>query len=216
MIKFFRKIRQKMLTENKFSKYLMYAVGEIFLVVIGILIALQINNQNENRKNQDLVSIYKTELINDLLLDVNHFKFHLAKAKEENRTIDSIRTILNQPNANTDSLKNIIKQSLTFFKKENWILIASNEYPIVSDNTFRSLQSSGQITLLNNKMQEDLVSFYGYTKKYTFMIQEIISSKNEVYFDYINKIPVMQSKGVNIVNQSLYNQAWNNVDWNSV
>lgn len=50
MIKFFRKIRQKTLTENKFSKYLLYAIGEIILVVIGILLALQINNWNENRK----------------------------------------------------------------------------------------------------------------------------------------------------------------------
>ena len=43
MIKFFRKIRQSLLTENKFSKYLIYGVGEIVLVVIGILIALSIN-----------------------------------------------------------------------------------------------------------------------------------------------------------------------------
>ena len=50
MIKFFRKIRQKLLSENKFSKYLIYAVGEIVLVVIGILIALQINNWNEIRQ----------------------------------------------------------------------------------------------------------------------------------------------------------------------
>ena len=51
MIKFFRKIRQKLLTQNKFSKYLFYAIGEIVLVVIGILIALQINNWNELKKN---------------------------------------------------------------------------------------------------------------------------------------------------------------------
>ena len=51
MIKFFRKIRQKLLTENKFSKYLIYAIGEIILVVIGILIALQVNNANEVRKS---------------------------------------------------------------------------------------------------------------------------------------------------------------------
>lgn len=49
MIKFFRKIRQKLLAEDKFSKYLIYAIGEIVLVVIGILIALQINNWNEER-----------------------------------------------------------------------------------------------------------------------------------------------------------------------
>ncbi|MFC3880466.1 hypothetical protein ACFOSV_09780 [Algoriphagus namhaensis] len=56
MLNFFRKIRQKLLTQNisdgqagKFSKYLTYAIGEIILVVIGILIALQINTWNENR-----------------------------------------------------------------------------------------------------------------------------------------------------------------------
>jgi len=55
MITFFRKIRQSLMTENnpsppagRFSKYLLYAIGEILLVVIGILIALQINNWNEN------------------------------------------------------------------------------------------------------------------------------------------------------------------------
>ncbi|MEH6746611.1 MAG: DUF6090 family protein [Maribacter arcticus] len=52
MIKFFRRIRQQLLTENKFSKYLLYAIGEIILVVIGILIALSINNWNENRKQK--------------------------------------------------------------------------------------------------------------------------------------------------------------------
>ena len=48
MIKFFRNIRKALLAENKFTKYLMYAIGEIVLVVIGILIALSINNWNED------------------------------------------------------------------------------------------------------------------------------------------------------------------------
>ncbi len=50
MIKFFSKIRQKLLIENRFNKYLLYAIGEIILVVIGILIALQINTWSENKK----------------------------------------------------------------------------------------------------------------------------------------------------------------------
>jgi hypothetical protein len=54
MIKFFRKIRQRLLSGNKFSKYLIYAIGEIILDVIGILIALSINNWNENRKIKNL------------------------------------------------------------------------------------------------------------------------------------------------------------------
>ena len=46
MIKFFRRIRHQLLSENKFSKYLLYAIGEIVLVVAGILIAIQLNNLN--------------------------------------------------------------------------------------------------------------------------------------------------------------------------
>jgi hypothetical protein len=61
MIKFFRKIRLRLFSENKFGKYLIYAIGEIILVVIGILIALQINNWKENRKVTQLTrSIYAT------------------------------------------------------------------------------------------------------------------------------------------------------------
>ncbi len=70
MIKFFRKIRQRLLSENKFSRYLIYAIGEIILVVIGILIALQINNWNEQRKIQDNQEKYlinlKREAFNNL------------------------------------------------------------------------------------------------------------------------------------------------------
>ena len=51
MLKFFRKIRQNLIKENKASKYLLYAIGEIFLVVIGILIALQLNTNKENKEN---------------------------------------------------------------------------------------------------------------------------------------------------------------------
>ncbi len=63
MIKFFRQIRQQLLSENKTGKYLKYAIGEIILVMIGILLALQVNNWNEIRKeriveNDILVRLY--------------------------------------------------------------------------------------------------------------------------------------------------------------
>lgn len=71
MIKFFRKIRQNLLVENKFSKYLIYALGEIILVVIGILIALGINNYNESKKNiakeQLVLKQFKTDYTSNLL-----------------------------------------------------------------------------------------------------------------------------------------------------
>lgn len=49
MLKFFRKIRKNLLIENKTAKYFKYAIGEIALVMIGILLALQVNNWNNNR-----------------------------------------------------------------------------------------------------------------------------------------------------------------------
>lgn len=66
MIKFFRKIRYDLIEKNKTGKYLKYAVGEIILVVIGILIALSINNWNENLKNKKLETSYLKRIYKDL------------------------------------------------------------------------------------------------------------------------------------------------------
>jgi hypothetical protein len=67
MINFFRKIRQRLLTENKFSKYLLYAIGEIALVVIGILIALNINNKNEAQKTKQ----FEYEILLDISISMD-------------------------------------------------------------------------------------------------------------------------------------------------
>lgn len=82
MVKFFNKIRQHSLTENKFTKYLMYAFGEIILVVIGILIALQINNWNEQRKQaKNYINILKT-IKNDMVADTTKIGQILEYYKE--------------------------------------------------------------------------------------------------------------------------------------
>lgn len=69
MIKFFRKIRQKMLSENNFSKYLIYAIGEIVLVVIGILIALYINNLNTEKQESITLNGYLNNIAENLKSD---------------------------------------------------------------------------------------------------------------------------------------------------
>jgi hypothetical protein len=66
MIKFFGHIRKSLLSENKFSKYLRYAIGEIILVFIGIAMALQFNNWNERIKDREKVLQILTEIISDL------------------------------------------------------------------------------------------------------------------------------------------------------
>lgn len=83
MIKLFRKIRQNLLYENKRSRYLKYAIGEIFLVVIGILIALQINNWNQNRllKNDEVLLV--KQLLQDTKADALFFEERLYKLKTQ-------------------------------------------------------------------------------------------------------------------------------------
>ena len=82
MIKFFRKIRQNLLSEGKTGKYLKYAIGEIILVVIGILIALQINNWNEERKGRIAeFELYKV-ILRDLKLDNDKIEAHIAHFNE--------------------------------------------------------------------------------------------------------------------------------------
>ena len=70
MLKFLRKIRYDLMEKNKTGKYLKYAIGEIVLVVIGILIALQINNWNENRKLENRRQEYYSQLLDDLNNDI--------------------------------------------------------------------------------------------------------------------------------------------------
>jgi hypothetical protein len=69
MIKFFRKIRQNLLSEGQTGKYLKYAIGEIILVVIGILIALQLNDWNDSQKQLKLENEYYCRLLEDSKLD---------------------------------------------------------------------------------------------------------------------------------------------------
>ena len=90
MIKFFRKIRQNLLSEGKTEKYFKYAIGEIILVVIGILIALQINNWNETRKlkiNEDYVV---ENLIEDLESDFNNYELNKAQLEKQIKLVDEL------------------------------------------------------------------------------------------------------------------------------
>jgi len=85
MIHLFRRIRQGLLSQNRFSKYMLYAIGEIVLVVIGILIALQINNWNERKKEEVIVFNYlanlKDALANDITSLENTISFNKTRLK---------------------------------------------------------------------------------------------------------------------------------------
>lgn len=142
MIKFFRKIRQSLLSENRFSKYLLYAIGEIILVVIGILIALQINNWNEQRKEnireQALLKRLEIEFIanREQLQDKIEFRTNLIESCE--------RILLNFNNPDSVTRKDILNQ-------------ISNLLPSTYDPIQNDLVSSGTIEILKNEELKQLL-----------------------------------------------------------
>jgi len=97
MIKLFRKFRQNLLFEGKNGRYLKYAFGEVILVVIGILIALGINNSNELKKTRDAEKVYLKEIKSDLMQDtlllsqvIQDHKWRIAQLMSQDITIDFI------------------------------------------------------------------------------------------------------------------------------
>lgn len=96
MIKFFRNIRRNLLSEGKTRKYLTYAIGEIILVVIGILIALQLNDWNDHRKQLELEKEYYCRLLDDVRLDKEQIQ-NLKKLAKERLVASnqSVRLLLN-------------------------------------------------------------------------------------------------------------------------
>ncbi|WP_299442314.1 DUF6090 family protein [uncultured Aquimarina sp.] len=99
MIKFFRSLRQDTISKNKFTKYFLYAIGEIVLVVIGILIALQINNWNQSiKKQQTLKNILNTvsyDLITDTTVTSRFIKIEEEMIKHSSRIINKEINITN-------------------------------------------------------------------------------------------------------------------------
>ena len=151
MIKFFRKIRQKLLSENRFSKYMIYALGEIILVVIGILIALKINNWNENEKIKTEEKILITGLIQNIEDDIKNL---IIVKKRDSIFIDANRILLSalkndSIKGNKPLLKQKIYQAAFLSKlKPNQII-------------FNQIQFSGKLTyILNDSIKNKILSYY--------------------------------------------------------
>ncbi len=116
MINFYRKIRQKLVAENKFSKYLLYAIGEIFLVIIGILIAVNINNRNiENQQLQE-ANKYLTNIVKEIDSNIQISKYGVSN---DSALIDDhkrILTILKSTNVDSiEVLKKLIGSTATMW-----------------------------------------------------------------------------------------------------
>ncbi|PTM09472.1 MAG: hypothetical protein DA407_05815 [Bacteroidetes bacterium] len=146
MIKFFRKIRQNLLMENKTGKYFKYAIGEIVLVVIGILIALQINNWNENRKTNSIKQSYYSQIIFDLDKETKNIEERVLFLDSSITSVDNYFELMKTPNLETTQiLDELQKVRFTF------------DYIAFNTNTVESLESTGDIKLLPEKIRNTLI-----------------------------------------------------------
>jgi len=160
MIKFFRKVRQNLLSEGKTGKYIKYAVGEILLVMIGILLALQVNNWNENKKIQKFeISILK-ELKANLLKDIEDFETNIRAHKI---SIQSSKVILEALKNNTtyhDSLS-------SHFAK-----IPVNPIFMPTTSAYQNLKINGFHLISNDSLRRELQGLYEARYVYTAKITD--------------------------------------------
>lgn len=194
MIKIFREIRQHMLNENKTSRYFKYAIGEIILVVIGILIALQINTWNENRKatNEEIK-----------ILKALHADFKVSKDRIEEtmswqqKVIDYSIILMNIHerqdekefiyfDTHLDSLENLIGFGTTWYRTE----------PVTG--AYNALISAGKVDLIKNEKLRQLLAQFSADLESGFEDQQsamaLLTILHNDVSDFILKISGNQSR----------------------
>jgi hypothetical protein len=150
MIKFFREIRQNLLMENKTGKYFKYAIGEILLVVIGILIALQINNWNEERKSKKLEKVFLTQILKSLKSDLGRTRgIYKFRALEKNNAISQLINELNQENLPHDSILYPLFNKIGITLSFNY-----------DKGAYESLKSQGLNIIQNDSLRQKIVRIY--------------------------------------------------------
>ena len=132
--------------ENKTGKYLKYAIGEIVLVVIGILIALSINNWNENRKSDEIRKNYYHQLVIDLENELNNLEKRIDGL---NKSIESHNSYNDYAKTSNLELKEIVK---TLLKVDYTI-----GYVYFNTNTIETLESTGDIKLMPSDIKNRLI-----------------------------------------------------------
>ena len=137
------------MNQNKTTKYFKYAIGEIILVVIGILIALQINNWNEERNNQETLKQFTVEFKEELRLNIRDFKNDLELIENQKKLKNNL---LKNKNLDTIPLDSLEKHVETFY--------INSAYSPVLLNRFENTQISNYGKY--DSIFLDLQEFYGF------------------------------------------------------
>jgi len=162
--------------KNKTGKYFKYAIGEIVLVVIGILIALQINNWNTNRLNNQAETVILNNLKTDLMLELENLDLHKAA---QNIWINSGTEILKNYDINDGFL--VDDKLLAYI---NDLMVRASFIPNLT--TFKTLENTGKLNLINNEdLKEKIIVYYSAMSRFsenttnnnTTLVDELINQK---------------------------------------
>ena len=157
MLRFFHALRHRLLTENKFSKYLLYAVGEILLVVIGILLALQVNNWNEARKTRIKERQSLENISENLEWNVAMLQRTLSNIENSNASRDLILYVIDHHLPDHDSLG--VHWHAAFLNMANFTAQKSG---------YESLKESGIGIISNENLKKEIVDLF----ENTYLIME--------------------------------------------
>jgi len=148
MIKFFRKIRLGLLKENKVTKYIIYAIGEIVLVVIGILIAIAINNANDDRKEEIELKNYLAKISNDVTRDLEQIKtLKIRRDNVRSKAILAYEELIKTESSQIEALKDGYSVFFEF-------------YFIPNKSGFEAIKSSPFLGKINNTDLDSLLINY--------------------------------------------------------
>jgi hypothetical protein len=191
MIKFFRNIRKKLAAQNKVAAYLRYAIGEILLVVIGILIALQVNNWNQERKNLKEGKLIKQNINEEFIKNQDLLK---ESRNLNEAALSANKLLINLIGAEKPELEKYNLDSIF-----NCSLMAETYLP--TSNSLMDIMQSGRTNLLNNtELKNTIQSWNAALDLFKEYYRLQANWYNNQYMPYM--LPIISFKQMDIYNQN--------------
>ncbi len=174
-MKIFRKIRQQLAAQNKVADYLRYAFGEILLVAIGILIALQVNNWNENRKSEARLNSSLSSLMDNLDKDIVNMNAQIRYNQTVLRAIDFAFKLISLPE---------FEQTPSYSSADSTFAIGNEREFMPTETIFNSMESNSQFQWIGDQsLTEDIYGYYGYMK----LLHSVSVTNNKFVQNYMEK-----------------------------